>query len=158
MIVNSVILKQVPQVDGRIDVTERHTYSDGAVQDINYLAASTLDLQLVANLRAENINKELEAKALAEAEALNFEVPLFKAEFRDKFTTEEQVMIDNFNASYQSNPNLSSEQKAGILSALAYYADAGRVYLSHPKTIAFVHMYEQLGLIGQGRASEVLNG
>jgi hypothetical protein len=158
MIVNSVIEEQIPQVDGRIDVTEKHTYDDGATQYISYLASAELDLQLVANLRAENINKQLELKALAEAEAMNFEIPLFKAEFRDRFTTQEQIYIDNFNASYQSNPNLSTEQKAGILSALAYYADAGRVYLSHPKTISFVNMYEQLGILAEGRAAEVLNG
>ena len=158
MITASEIIKQVPQIDGRISVTERHTYDDGATQEINYLADPNLDLQLVADSRAANINAALQAKEAALAESLNFEVPLFKSEFRDLFTTEEQIYIDNFNATYQSNPNLSIEQKAGILSALAYYADAGRVYLSHPKTIAFVNMYEQLGLIGVGRAAEILNG
>jgi hypothetical protein len=157
MIINSIIEKQIPQIDGRIDVTEKHTYDNGDTQTINYLADASLDLQLVASLRAEKINVELQAKALAEAEAMNYEVPFFKAEFRDRFTTQEQVLVDNFNATYQSNPNLSSEQKAGILSALAYYADARRVYLAHPKTIAFVNMYEQLGILTYGRAAEILN-
>lgn len=157
MIISSEIISDIPQIDGRRDITELHLYSDGATQVINYLADADLDIQYIASQRAININLELDRKEKELAEAMNFEVPLYKAEFRDLFTATEQILIDNFNASYQDNPNLSAEQKAGILSALAYYADAGRVYLSHPKTIAFVQMYEALGLIGAGRASEILN-
>lgn len=157
-IIQSIILSQIPQIDGRLDVTEKHIYDDGDTQLVNYLADPSLDLQYVADLRASNINRELEAKVLAETIAMNYEVPLFKAEFRDKFTSQEQILIDNFNANYQSNSNLSSEQKAVILSALAYYADARRIYLKHPKTISFVNMYEQLGIINTGRAMEILNG
>lgn len=157
MIISSEIISDIPQVDGRRDVTERHTYSDGATQDINYLADADLDALFIASQRAININQELDRKEREVTEAMNFEVPLYKAEFRDLFTATEQILIDNFNASYQNSPGLSAEQKAGILSALAYYADASRVYLSHPKTIAFVQMYEALGLIGSGRAAEILN-
>ena len=157
-IVTSEIIDQVVQIDGRISVTERHTYDDGATQLISYLAEPEFDLQAIANDRAANINVQLAIKEAQQAEALNFEIPLLKAEFRDLFTDVEQIAIDNFNATYKSNGNLTTEQKAQILSALAYYSDAQRVYLSHPKTIAFVNLYEALGLISGGRAAEVLNG
>lgn len=157
MIVSSEIISQVPQVDGRIDVTERHTYDDGATQDINYLADPTLDLQLVASQRAANINAAIQAKELALAEAMNFEVPLHKAEFRDLFTATERENIDEFNATYLDSQILTAEQKRAIRSGLAYYADAKRIYLSNMQTIATVQMYEALGLIGSGRAVEILN-
>lgn len=158
MIVTSQIIKQVPQIDGRIDVTERHTYDDGATQDINYLADSGVDLQLVIEQRAININAVIQAKELALVEAMNFEVPLHKAEFRDLFTQEERESIDEFNATYLDNPALTVEQKRAIRSGLAYYTDAKRIYLSNPQTIATLYMYEALGLIGSGRVLEILNG
>jgi len=158
MIISSEIIRQTLQLDGRFDVTERHTYDDGATQDINYLAAADLDLQFIANQRAANINAAIQAKEAALAIATNFEVPLHKAEFRDLFTVPERENIDEFNATYLDNPNLTTEQKRSIRSGLAYYADAKRVYLSDAQIIATVNMYEALGLIAVGRATVVLNG
>lgn len=158
MIISSEIISDIPQIDGRRDVTELHTYSDGATQTINYLAASDLDLQLVASQRAININAEIGRKERALAEAMNFEVPLDKAEFRDLFTQAEREAIDEFNDTYLSLSFLSEAQKKAIRSGLAYYKDAKRIYLSNPQTIATVQMYEALGLISSGRAAEILNG
>lgn len=157
MIISSEIVRQITQVDGRIDVTERHTYDDGATQDISYLADPALDLRLVATQRAANINAQLTLKEAALSEAMNFEVPLFKAEFRDLFTQAERENIDEFNATYLDSTLLTAEQKRAIRSGLAYYADAKRIYLSNPQTIATLQMYEALGLIGAGRAAEILN-
>lgn len=158
MIISSEIISNIPQIDGRRDVTELHTYSDGATQTINYLAASDLDLQLVADQRAVNINAEIDRKERALAEAMNFEVPLDKAEFRDLFTQAEREAIDEFNDTYLSLSFLSEAQKKAIRSGLAYYKDAKRIYLSNQQTIATLQMYEALGLIGSGRATEILNG
>lgn len=158
MIISSEIINQVTQADGRIDVTERHTYDDGATQDISYLADAALDLQLILEQRATSINTAIQLKEAALAEANNFELPLHKAEFRDLFTQSERENIDEFNATYLDNPLLTTEQKRAIRSGLAYYTDAKRIYLSNPQTISTVQMYEALGLIGAGRAVEILNG
>lgn len=139
-------------------ITERHTHSDGTTQLHSYITDMTLDIDLTMQLRAQKMNAVIAAREAAEAAANNFEVPLFKSEFRDRFTDAEQAAISEFNATFASNPNLTAEQIASIRAGLDYYNDAGRIYLSNPKTIAFVQMYEALGLIGVGRAAEVLNG
>lgn len=157
MIISSEIISDIPQIDGRRDVTELHTYSDGATQTINYLADEDLDIQLVAETRALNINAEIDRKERALAEAMNFEVPLDKAEFRDMFISSEREAIDEFNENYLNLVFLSDAQKRTIRSGLAYYKDAKRIYLSNPQTIATIQMYEALGLIGVGRAAEILN-
>lgn len=157
-VVNSEILEAIPQQDGRISVTERHTYDDGGLYLYPYFAQSDWDLQAVADQRAAAMNAEFARKEAQAAEAMNFEIPLTKTEFRDRFTTTEQIAIDNFNATYQANPGLTAEQKAAILSALEHYRDTTRVYLGLQKTIDIVSLWEALGLIANGRAAEVLNG
>lgn len=157
-ILSSDIKESVTQIDGRISVTEKHTYDDGTIYLHAYLAPADFDLQTVAEQRAVNMNAEFERRELQVAEAMSFEIPLTKTEFRDRFTTAEQIAIDNFNATYQSNSALTVEQKAAILSALQHYADTTKVYLNLQKTIDIVLMYESLGLIAPGRAAEVLGG
>lgn len=157
MIVSSEII--IDTNDGATrSITEQHTHSDGTTQLHSYITDMSLDVDLAMALRAQKMNAVIAAREAAEAEANNFEVPLFKSEFRDRFTDAEQAAISEFNATFASNPNLTAEQIASIRAGLDYYNDAGRIYLSNPKTIAFVQMYEALGLMGAGRAAEVLNG
>lgn len=156
-IISSEVTEAIPQQDGRVSVTERHLYDDGGLYLYPYFAQSDWDLQEVANQRAFNMNAEFSRKELQAAEAMNFELPLTKTEFRERFTTAEQIAIDNFNASYQSNSVLTTEQKAAILSALEHYKDTTRIYLGLQKTIDMVTMYESLGIIASDRASEVLS-
>lgn len=155
-IVESIVYEAIDQGNGTVSVTEKHVYDDGGVYLHPYIAQANWNLQEVAETRAAKMNVEFERREQQFAEAMNFEIPLTKTEFRDRFTTVEQIAIDNFNATYQNNPNLTSEQKAAILSALQHYADTTKVYLSLQKTIDIVNMYEGLGLIAEGRAAEVL--
>jgi len=83
MIISSEIIRQTLQLDGRFDVTERHTYDDGTTQDISYLATADLNLQFIATQRAANINAELDRRNREELEALNFEVPIPVRKFLD---------------------------------------------------------------------------
>lgn len=139
-------------------ITEQHTHDDGTTQLHSYITDMSLDVELAMQLRSQKMNAVIAAREAAEAESNNFEVPLFKAEFRDMFTDAEQTNVSKFNATYQSHPLLTEQQKDDIRAGLDYYNDAGRVYLSNPKTIAFVTMYEALGVIDAGRASVILNG
>jgi hypothetical protein len=81
MIVSSEIQSQVPQADGRISVTERHTHADGAIQLYDYLAPEDFDLMAVANQRAANINAELARRDAQLLEANNFEAPITVRDF-----------------------------------------------------------------------------
>lgn len=156
-IVSSEILEAIPQQDGRISVTERHVYDDSSIYLHPYFADANWNLQEVAEQRAANMNAEFARREAQFAEAMNFEVPLTKTEFRDRLSTAEQIAIDNFNATYQSNPALTAEQKAAILSALEHWKDTTKVYLSLQKTVDIVNLWESLGLIAAGRAAQVLS-
>ena len=155
-IISSTIHEAIDQGNGTVSVTEKHVYDDGAIYLHPYIAQSSWNLQEVADQRAANMNAAFATKAAQFAEAMNFEIPLTKTEFRDRFTTAEQIAIDNFNATYQSNPALTSEQKAAILSSLEHWKDTTKVYLGLQKTIDIVNLYESLGLIAAGRATQVL--
>ena len=89
MIIASVIMNQVPQIDGRIDVTELHTHADGRTEIINYLADASLDLQLVADQRATNINAALAAQEAAIAAATQYEIPLTPVEVMRRLSPSE---------------------------------------------------------------------
>lgn len=156
-IISSEILEAIPQQDGRISVTERHVYDDSSIYLRPYFADASWNLQEVAEQRAANMNAEFARREAQFAEAMNFEVPLTKTEFRDRLSTAEQEEIDYFNDTYQSNPNLSAEQKKAILSALKHWNDTTKVYLSLQKTIDIVNLWESLGLIAAGRAAQVLS-
>ena len=89
MIVSSVIMNQVPQVDGRFDVTELHTHADGRTETFNYLADADLDLQVVADQRAANINAALAAQEAAIAAATQYEIPLTPVEIMRRLSPSE---------------------------------------------------------------------
>lgn len=98
IIVSSEILEAIPQQDGRISVTERHVYDDGGVYLYPYFAQAEWNLQEVAEQRAANMNAEFARREAQFAEAMSFEIPLTKTEFRDRLSTVEQIAIDNFHA------------------------------------------------------------
>lgn len=89
MIVSSIIVNQVPQVDGRIDVTELHAHADGRTETFNYLADASLDLQAVADQRAANINAALAAQEAAIAAATQYEIPLTPVEIMRRLSPSE---------------------------------------------------------------------
>ena len=93
-------MNQVPQVDGRIDVTELHTHADGRTEIFNYLADADLNLQAVADQRAANINAALAAQEAAIAAATQYEIPLTPVEVMRRLTPSEWAA---FQASTDSN-------------------------------------------------------
>ena len=93
------------------------------------------------------------AKALAEAVALNYEVPVSKYAFRQRFTAEERYAMDAFNAGYEANAQLTDQQRAAIRTALNDFNAADYVHLS--LALPALQMYEALGLIAAGRAAVI---
>jgi hypothetical protein len=79
-------------------------------------------------------------------------VVITKFQFRQLFTLAERVGIDNV----QSNPNIPANYKAILLTMAKDMELSAEVQLTNPNTIAGVQMLEQLGLIGVGRAAQVL--
>jgi hypothetical protein len=157
-VVNSSFTEADVQADGSVPITEIHDISDGRVFTFNYNADELTDHQVVLTLRSQRINNELAIREASAQQALNGAIPITKLEFRRRFTFEERMSIDEFNVTYMNNGLLTDEQKKTIRTNLEDYNKATDIVLSDPSTIAGVVMYEQLGLIAQGRAEEILNG
>lgn len=68
------------------------------------------------------------------------------------FTLAERVAVDNA----QSNPNIPANYKAILLTVVKDLEVSGSVELYNPDVISGVHMLEQIGLIGPGRAEMIL--
>lgn len=79
--------------------------------------------------------------------------PLTKLEFRKLFTLSERVIIDNA----QTNPSISSENKAILFTMQKDMELATEIDLTNSDTIAGVNFLESLGLIATGRAEQVLS-
>ena len=148
-----------PQQDGRRFIKESHLLDDGRSVDFEYLADEQINPTAVMTERAVRLAAELLSQEAATIEASNGELPLTKYQFRQRFTFPDRVAIDQFNGgTYLTSELLTAEQKAGMTTMLEDYKAATEVRLTDPATIAAVQMYEGLGLIVAGRASEVLNG
>lgn len=152
-IITSTIIATRPQVDGRAYITERHTDHNGNSYDHEYLADVGLDVDLVMQLRAQNIGARIDAREAAEAEAANYRLPLTKYQFRLRFTEQERAACDAFNAGFETHQALSDAQKAAIRTGLEDFRAAQAIdpVLAAP----MLQMYEALGLIGAGRAAEI---
>lgn len=72
--------------------------------------------------------------------------------FRQRFTTEELIAVDN----YDSNPNVPYEARAVIKSFLFSFQVAEEIDTTDPATVAGVQFLESVGLIASGRAAEIL--
>lgn len=67
-IVNSEIISDSPQSDGRRHIRERHTESDGVFHDIVYMAEEGQNITSILPLRAIQIEASLMEKELRENE------------------------------------------------------------------------------------------
>lgn len=143
MIVSSVISSQVPQVDGRIDVTELHTHADGRNETFNYLADASLDLQLVADQRAANINAVLAAQEAAIAAATQYEIPLTPVEIMRRLSPTEW-------AAFQDSTDVD------IIYFRALFNKAPIIYRNDPLTQAGFAALINEGLLSAERVNEVL--
>jgi len=83
---------------------------------------------------------------------------LTKLMFRRLFTATEQKAIDRFNATFESHPALTDDQKDDVRTGLENYKAAGSVSLDDPDTGAVLGLYTALGILAAGRAQEILNG
>lgn len=80
------------------------------------------------------------------------EVGLTKYQFRQLFTFSERVAIDSF----EDNTSLSDSNKAIIRTFLKDLELSGEVFLSN--VASGMYFLESVGLIGEGRAAEVVAG
>ena len=119
-----------------------HTLGDGS--DYNSLVwdageaiptKETLDTWIAANPKA------------------NSERILTKYQFRKLFTFTERVSIDNF----ATNPAITAQNKAVLSTIMKDLDVAGEVQLDNPDVAQGVQFLETVGLLGTGRAAQILS-
>jgi hypothetical protein len=130
-----------------------HTGGDYALdQFVPVAMAASPDTEAGAFLCATVVGVDLPSEGVV-VEVVPF--VMSKRAFRLRFTYAERLRCDAFNASFETNPDLPVELKAAIRTGLADYAAAQDINLADPATQQMLGLYEQLGLLAQGRASEI---
>lgn len=65
-IVNSTIIEDRAQVDGRRFVRERHTDNLGAIQEVSYLAEAGADVNAAMTARVATLDAQAKAKEISD--------------------------------------------------------------------------------------------
>jgi hypothetical protein len=155
-ILTSQIITATEQQDGSRSVHERHADHNGKSYDVVYFAPANMDIDLVLSARAAKMGAEIDAREAAEAEAMNFVLPVSKVAWRRRFTAAEQDAIDAFNeGGYLNHPALDEATKGAIRRGLVLYAAASDINPLDPDTQALLGLYTALGLLEVGRAAEI---
>lgn len=94
------------------------------------------------------------------AEVVQVEQPadreLTKRAWRLLFTSDEQKLIDKFNATFEFNAQLTEDQRDAVRSGLEDYKAATVVNKDDPATTAVLGLYVALGLLASTRPAEIL--
>ena len=94
------------------------------------------------------------------AEVVQVEQPadreLTKRAWRLLFTSDEQKLIDKFNATFEGNTQLTEDQRDAVRSGLEDYRAATVVNKDDPATAAVLGLYVALGLLASTRPAEIL--
>jgi hypothetical protein len=156
MIINSTYTEGPTQVDGRRYVTERHTDESGAVYEYEWLGDQ--EAGFVVEARATVLNKQLAARAAAEALVVGTLLPLTKLEFRELFTAEEQYALDEFEATYEVSPSLDAETRAVIRTGYKNFENAGDIARPFDdRVLAMLNLFVILGLLTDDRRTEIVS-
>lgn len=81
---------------------------------------------------------------------------LTKRAWRLLFTDAERLSIDRFNATFETSPYLTEEQRDEVRSGLEDYKAATGVNRDDPATAKVLELYTALGFLEPGRAAEIL--
>jgi hypothetical protein len=155
MIVSSAFTEGTVQQDGRRSV--REVYTDDLGQLYVYEWLGDEDITQVMTARTDVLNAAIARKRAADVVAANTLLPITRTEFRLLFTLEERYLIDEFNAQFDSNPALSTNQKRAIRTGLQDLQMANlipRPFSS--RVVAMLDLYLALGFLTSQRRSEIL--
>jgi hypothetical protein len=153
-IVESTYTEGPAQVDGRRYVKERHV--DDAGESFEYEWLGDQNAQVVVDARAVRLNTLLAERAAAEAVVSGTRLPLTKYQFRQLFGAK-QVAVDAFNATYESNAQLSEQQKALIRTGLKNFeASTAVVRPFVADVLGMLALYVALGILTQAESDAIV--
>lgn len=156
MILTSIFTEGPTQHDGRRYVNETHTAENGQVFTYSWLGDE--DATMVLNARVVGLNNLLKMQDSAQAVVNGARLPISKLDFRNRFSAEDQENIDAFNATFETNANLTPDQIKQIRTANINFNNANSVNLNDQQTIRGVYLYVAHGLISTNDAEAILNG
>jgi hypothetical protein len=81
---------------------------------------------------------------------------LTKREWRLLFTDVERPMIDRFNATFETNTDLTDPQRDAVRSGMEDYKAATVVNKDDPATAQVLGLYVMLGILDASRPAEIL--
>jgi len=136
-----------PQADGRREVIEIHTASDGTQYVYRYLASDDWDYELTLRTRAVAIESELVRRAAAIAEGSNATVPMSRMEFLRLLTPQERIACREL-----AKTDAFADDFMRMLDAVA------TVNLGASETVLGLQYMASQGVLTPARVGEVLNG
>lgn len=145
------------QADGVIAVRETH-YRSGGFPSLtyDYFCPPEVDPSEVMSARAAKLAAEFQRRALVDGLSDPGVIPWTKLQFERRFTLDEWIAVQDFNAAYAGHPALTQEQKNTIRRGLAEYDRALEVSPADPAVAALLGLYEVLGVLPAGAAARIL--
>lgn len=155
MIVESTYTEGPTQVDGRRYVKERHVDDRGAIFEHEWLGSQDAGPVLAA--RAARLSALITEQRDAEALVSGTLLPLTKLKFRELFTQTERAGVDAFEAGLETNPALSTEQRAAIRTGFIDFDNAQNIVRPFlPQVVAMLDLFVSLGLLTTQRRAEII--
>lgn len=130
-----------------------HTGGDYALdQFVPVAMAASPDVEAGAFLCATVVGVDLPSEGAVVDVA---PVTISKIAFRRRFTDAERPAIDEFNATFESNPALTPEMVKAIRSGLEDYKATDEVTINDPSVGKMLGLYVLLGLLTPERAAVI---
>lgn len=155
MIVSSSYTEGPLQEDGRRYVTELHVDDRGVNYQFEWLGSQEAG-QVLAD-RASLLTLQLAVRRAAEVVVMGTTLPLTKYQFRQLFTFQERIAVDELEATLEQHQLLTPTQKSMIRTGFRDFnaaQDVARPFL--PEVLQMLDLFEVLGLITAERKMDIV--
>lgn len=140
---HSLIVSESQQADGTYLIHEQHTADDGVNYEHIYFAPNLASVTEACQLRGQAMQAELNAKALALALSVNYEIPLTDIEIMRRLTPAEW-------AAFQTSTDINIQYFRDL------FAKAKLIYRTDSLTLAGFSALISAGILTEQRKNEVL--
>lgn len=143
-IVDTKITLGIPQADGRIWVTERHTDHTGQEHRVEYLAPPDWNHEEVAQSRAALMGTEIDRREAQLREASNFVIAWTKREFLERLSFQERAAIREL-----------AKTNAIVADFMDFLSMSQDVTPGFGTLMSALYYLEMVGVLAEGRADEI---
>lgn len=146
------------QADGSRYVIEYHTDDLGRVLQFGpYLCQPGANPQIIMDDRAARLNEDFALRDAEAAQAAQGRIPWTKLEFRNQLGSETEQLMDEFFATFETNTNLSVEQKRQVRTGWRRFQEAHFIERPlRPEVLSMLGLLQSLGLITQQQIDNII--